>query len=69
MSFFYEYRCIACGARFTRRRAVDRRNEPATCPQCDGPGRRVISTPQKVVDAWSRPQDPEALRNTPEIWE
>ena len=65
----YEYRCKACRARFTARRPMARRDEPADCPDCGGPGLRVISVPQKWESAWSRPRHPEELRTTKELWE
>ena len=65
----YEYRCVACRSLFTARRPMDRRNEPAECPACGGPGRRVVSVPQRHVDAWGVPRSGEELRTTKEIWE
>jgi putative FmdB family regulatory protein len=65
----YEYRCKQCRTVFTERRPSAERNEPATCPQCGGPGAKIISRPQPFKFVWSRERHPEELRNTPEIWE
>jgi putative FmdB family regulatory protein len=65
----YEYRCLRCRTLFTARMPMECCNQPATCPECGAAGRRVISKPQAKLDAWSRPEHPEKLRTTREIWE
>ena len=64
----YEYRCVACRARFTERRALADRNLPAACPECGCAARRALSAPIVHAGVWSRPMDPEKLRTTEEIW-
>ncbi|HEX4121124.1 MAG TPA: zinc ribbon domain-containing protein [Verrucomicrobiae bacterium] len=41
---FYDYHCAACGS-FALWRGVEARNLPASCPKCQGRGRRVIAAP------------------------
>ncbi|MBN1440259.1 MAG: zinc ribbon domain-containing protein [Anaerolineales bacterium] len=44
----YEYECLACGLRFERRQAIA--EEPvATCPECRGGVRRLLSSGTAVV--------------------
>jgi putative FmdB family regulatory protein len=64
----YEYRCMACRALFTERRAMESRNDPAICPQCGKEARRALSAPTVCGGAWGRPANPETLRATEEIW-
>ena len=45
----YEYRCMACRSVTSYMRRTAKRNEPATCPECGMPARRIISKPQKPV--------------------
>lgn len=40
----YEYRCPACGP-FDLRRAFDQAVQPASCPACASPARRVYTSP------------------------
>ena len=40
----YEYRCPTCGP-FDLRRAYDRAVQPAPCPACASPSRRVYTAP------------------------
>lgn len=65
----YSYRCLDCRAEFDLNRPMEKRNEPAECRQCGGMAERVITAPQAHKGVWARPQDPEALRTTKEIWE
>ena len=61
----YEYRCMSCRALTSYMRRADRRNEPAMCPDCKAPARRVISKPQKFEPAVRNPN--EILRDK-ETW-
>lgn len=57
----YEYECPDCNQRFELRRAVDNRNQPATCPACGNPdGKKVISQPTVVFfgAGWTTRQTP-----------
>jgi len=40
----YEFRCDQCGL-FDEWRAMSECNDPAYCPSCQSPGRRVFSAP------------------------
>lgn len=40
----YDYQCVDCGG-FTGWAPISRAAEPAPCPVCSSPGRRVISAP------------------------
>ena len=51
----YDYACAACGARFERERTPNDANEPAPCPVCDEPGRRVWTMPKLLFK--SDPRD------------
>ena len=55
----YDYVCTGCGARFERERAMGDANEPAPCPVCDEPGRRVWTMPKLLFKA-----DPRDVRPT-----
>ena len=65
----YEYRCKRCRVRFEAVRPMDECNAPAGCPECGGPGARVISVPHLHKGVWSRQRDPNELLRTKEIWE
>jgi len=43
----YEYRCMKCRSVTSYMRPMARCNEPATCPECGMPARRIFSIPQK----------------------
>jgi putative FmdB family regulatory protein len=47
----YDYECPACEARYERERAMTEAGEPATCPVCGGPGRRVFTMPRLLFKA------------------
>ena len=40
----YEFRCAPCGS-FRERRSLDNVSQPAVCPACDSPARRVYTAP------------------------
>jgi putative FmdB family regulatory protein len=67
MPTLYEYRCMSCRTLFEERRPVARCNEPATCPQCGMPGRRVYSPPLRVGVPVT--MTPEQIRRSEEVWE
>ena len=39
----YEYRCMACDTLFERLRPMNRMNDEASCPECDGESQRQLS--------------------------
>ena len=39
----YEYACETCECEFERLRPMDRMDDPAACPECDGEGQRQLS--------------------------
>ena len=39
----YEYRCSSCGTDFDRLRPMDRMDDEAPCPECDGESYRQLS--------------------------
>jgi len=62
----YEFRCIDCKTKFEAWKRASHRNDPATCPRCGRPARRIISVPQKVEPAR---MTPEQVRRSREVWE
>ncbi|WP_368493247.1 FmdB family zinc ribbon protein [Deinococcus sp.] len=40
----YDFLCEPCGT-FEKRLSIAQRDEPQRCPRCDGPARRVWTTP------------------------
>ncbi|MBA2758072.1 MAG: zinc ribbon domain-containing protein [Chloroflexia bacterium] len=42
----YDFACDDCGAIFEQDRRVDERDAPISCPVCDSPSRRKVSSPK-----------------------
>ena len=47
----YDYACRACGERFDAARPMAEASEPAPCPFCGQPARRVFSAPKLLFKA------------------
>ena len=47
----YDYGCPSCGARYERERPIAEAAEPAACPVCGEPGRRVFTMPRLLFKA------------------
>ncbi len=47
----YDFACPACEARFERERPMSEASQPATCPVCASPARRVYSMPKLLFKA------------------
>lgn len=45
----YPFQCTACDEEFSILRAIDERNAPACCPDCQAEARRVISSPNLSI--------------------
>ena len=41
----YEYECLVCGKRFEKVRPVNFRDRPMSCPKCEGPAKKQVSSP------------------------
>lgn len=52
----YEYECRKCGARFDDMKTMSEIEDPSICPDCGGPGMRVVTMPAMVrgdTTSWS----------------
>jgi putative FmdB family regulatory protein len=47
----YDYLCGECGARYERERPMSEASDPAPCPVCDSPGRRLFTAPKMLFKA------------------
>ncbi len=46
----YDFACDDCGAIFEQDRRVDERDAPISCPVCDSPSRRKVSSPKLLFN-------------------
>lgn len=58
----YEYLCCKCRQEFQLTRLVRQVEEPAFCPGCGAPSRKLISAFASKSEAYIRPPDRPALR-------
>ncbi|MEK7281660.1 MAG: zinc ribbon domain-containing protein [Chloroflexota bacterium] len=58
----YEYRCAKCGREFELMRKLSEMDEPASCPQCGSPGKRLVSAFASKVGFYIKSPDKSPFR-------
>jgi putative FmdB family regulatory protein len=53
----YLFECQKCGVEYRELRAIEHRNEPSVCPNCEGEGKRQMGpkfTTDIMSDRWTK---------------
>lgn len=45
----YPFQCTECDEEFALLRTISERSDPACCPECSAPARRLVSTPNLSI--------------------